>query len=323
MKVYYFIKLMRPVNLLIIAISMIALRYLILVPILSSTGISLVITDLDFSILILGTLLIAGAGNIINDYFDIRPDRLNKHHKVIVGNYVKRREAMIAHLVFSTFGFLVSAYVAVKYQIAWMLLFQIIAITLLWLYSASFKKSFLFGNLMVAFLTACIPLMVFCFDIPVILKSGGFNFPYFQASLIPYMEVFFISLSYAGFAFLLNLIREIEKDMADMRGDKEINARTMPIVLGIPATRKIVNSLSLFTILLLIYLQQMYIADKVSSIYLLLFIVLPLIAGSVKLKNASKSKQFLKAADYTKWAMAGGLGYLVVFYLIFTNHFIF
>ena len=151
MKVYYFIKLMRPVNLLIIAISMIALRYLILVPILSSTGISLVITDLDFSILILGTLLIAGAGNIINDYFDIRPDRLNKHHKVIVGNYVKRREAMIAHLVFSTFGFLVSAYVAVKYQIAWMLLFQIIAITLLWLYSASFKKSF--GN---QFLHICV-----------------------------------------------------------------------------------------------------------------------------------------------------------------------
>ncbi len=323
MKLYYLIKLMRPVNLLIIAISMLALRYLILEPILSSHSVSLIISHLDFVILILGTLMIAGAGNIINDYFDIRPDRLNKHHTVIVGKNVKRREAIISHAVLSTFGFLLSAYVAIKYHIAWMLIFQIIAITLLWLYSASFKKSFLFGNLIVAFLTACIPLMVLSFDLPVIFKSNGFSFPYFNASFLPFIEVFYIFISYAGFAFLLNLIREIQKDMADMRGDKEINARTMPLVLGIPSTRKFVNFLSLFTILILVYIQQSYMADKLSSLYMLIFIITPMIFSSIKMKNATKSKQYLKAANYTKWAMAGGLGYLLVFYFIFTNHFIF
>jgi len=302
---------------------MIAIRYLIIQPLLSDHGISLIITDFDFSLIVVGTLLIAGAGNIINDYFDIKPDRLNKHHQVIVGKHIKRRVAMGTHVVFSTIGFIISAYVAFKYDIPWMLIFHIIAITTLWLYSASFKKSFLFGNVIVAFLTACIPLIVIGFDLPVILISEGFDFPFLKAPFGMYLEIIFITLSYSVFAFLLNLIREIQKDLADMRGDKEINAKTMPLTLGIPATKKVVNGLSLMTILLLIYVQQSFQADKITSIYLLVFIILPMIMSSIKLKKASKSKQYLKASDYTKIAMAGGLGYLLVFYYLNVNHFIF
>lgn len=313
---------MRPVNLIIIAVSMIALRYLVLIPVLSDKGISLVISTNDFLILVFGTMLIAGAGNIINDYFDIKPDRLNKHHQVIVGKYVKRREAMVTHVVLSTLGFTISAYVAIKYSIPWLLLFQVIAITLLWLYSASFKNSFLIGNLIVAFLTACIPLIVISYDFPAVFETEGFTFPYLNAPYANFKEAIFITLCYAGFAFFLNLIREIQKDMADVKGDKEIGAKTMPIELGIESTRKIVNSLILFVILLLIYIQQTFIADKLSSIYILLFIITPLIISAYKLKKAKKSKQFLKASNYTKIAMAGGLGYLVVFYYLITNHFI-
>lgn len=313
---------MRPLNLLIIAISMIALRYLILIPVLADKGIELVISNLDFILLVVGTMLIAGAGNIINDYFDIKPDRLNKHHKIIVGKYIKRREAMVIHVILSTIGFFISAYVAIKYSIPWMLLFQVLAITLLWFYSASFKNSFIIGNVIVAFLTACIPLLVICYDIPVIFETEGFNFPYIHAPYGKFKEVIFITLCYAAFAFFLNLIREIQKDMADIRGDREIGAKTMPIELGISKTKKVVNSLTLFVIILLIYIQQSYIADRISSIYILLFIIIPLIIGSVKLKKANKSKQYLKASNYTKFAMAGGLGYLFVFYLLITYHFI-
>jgi 4-hydroxybenzoate polyprenyltransferase len=321
MKLFYIIKLMRPVNLLIIAISMIALRYLIFMPVLADYGIYLRISHLDFMLLVLGTLLIAGAGNIINDYFDIKPDRLNKHHHVIVGKHVKRREAIVTHVFMSTLGFLLSAYVAIKYGIPWMLLFQVIAITLLWLYSASFKNSFLFGNVIVAFLTACVPLIVISYDLPVIFKAEGFSFPYLSASLHPYKEIIFITLCYAAFAFFLNLIREIQKDMADIRGDKEIGAKTIPIELGIPTSRKIVNSLTLFVILALIYIQQAFVADKISSLYLLIFIVIPLILSAAKLRNAKKSSQFLRASLYTKVAMAGGLGYLILFYFLITNQF--
>lgn len=313
---------MRPLNLLIIVVSMIALRYLIIIPLLSDNGIKLIISDFDFLIMVLGTVMIAGAGNIINDYFDIRPDKLNKHHQVIVGKFIKRRVAMMSHVILSTLGFFLSAYVAFKYSIPWILFFQIIAITMLWLYSASFKKSFLFGNLIVAFLTACIPLIVISYDIPALLVNDGFGFPYYKAPFGGFDEVIYITIAYSVFAFFLNLIREIQKDMADIRGDKEIAARTMPIVLGIASTRKIANSLSLFTILLLIYVQQTFMADRITSIYILLFIITPLLLSSYKLKKAKKSKQFLKAANYTKLAMAGGLGYLFVFYYLITKQFI-
>jgi len=322
MKLYYLFKLLRPVNLVIIAVSMFALRYLILLPLLSIKGIPLIISRFDFSLLVAGTLFIAGAGNIINDYFDIRPDRLNKHHELIVGKYIKRRVAMSSHVILSTLGFFISAYVAIKYKIPWMLFFQIIAITMLWLYSASFKKTFILGNLIVAFLTACIPLLVISFDIPAIFQSEGYSLPYLNAPFGGFKVVIYFTLVYAGFAFLLNLIREIIKDMADMKGDKEINARTMPLELGVNATRKIINSLSLFTILLLIYIQQSFMPDKITSIYLLIFIITPMIIGVYKLKAAKKSTQFLKASNFIKITMAGGLMYLFLFNYLITNHFI-
>ena len=320
MKLYYLFKLARPVNLLIIAVTMAALRYLLMKPLLAEGGIKLIINHFDFLLLIVSTIMIAGAGNIINDYFDIKPDRVNKRHKLIVGKFIKRREAMAAHVIFSTLGFFIALYLAYKYHILWIVAFHIIAITLLWLYSASFKKSFLFGNIIVAFLTACIPLLVISFDIPAIVKADGFSFPYLKAPLGNFLEVIYISVTYAGFAFLLNLIREIQKDMADIKGDREIEARTMPIVLGIKNTKKVVNSLILFTILLIIYFQQAYLADKITTVYVLLFVILPMILSASKMKHARKSKQFLKVANYSKIAMGGGLGYLFLFYYIFTNH---
>jgi 4-hydroxybenzoate polyprenyltransferase len=320
MKLYYFVKLSRPLNLIIIALTMILLRYYIVVPFLGRNGIDAVISPLDFFLLILSTLLIAAAGNIINDYFDIRPDRVNKRRKVIVGKYIERREAMIAHIVLSSAGLIMAGFVAHKYRIDWILVFQIMAILLLWLYSASFKKSFVVGNLMVAFLTANIPLMVIGFDIPAILKSQGLSFPFIQADPGPMLKVVYFTLGYAGFAFLLNLIREIIKDIGDMRGDLEISAKTMPIVLGTTTTKRFVTGIILFTIVGLMYLQQTFLPDLISSIYLLFVVILPLIVGAIRLKSARKSRHFVKVSNWIKWSMAGGLGYLPLFYYVVLNN---
>ena len=321
MKLYYFIKLSRPINLLIIALTMVLLRYMIIKPFLLKNNIELVISSFDFVILIISTLMIAAAGNIINDYFDIRPDRINKRRRIIVGKYIERREAMIAHIILSTTGFFVAGYVAHKYHIDWILIFQVMAITLLWFYSASFKKSFIVGNLIVAFLTANIPLMVIGFDLPVLFNEMGYHFPYFNMDIGPIIKVIYFTLGYAAFAFLLNLIREIIKDMGDMRGDMEIDAHTMPITIGIAKTRQVVNSLTLFTIIALVYVQQVYLPDPYTSIYLLIAVIVPLIASILSLKNARKARQFVKVANRTKWAMAGGLGYLVVFYFFVINNY--
>jgi 4-hydroxybenzoate polyprenyltransferase len=321
MKLYYFIKLSRPINLLIIALTMLLLRYLIIKPFLFKNNIELVITTIDFALLIVSTLMIAGAGNIINDYFDIRPDRVNKRRRIIVGKYIERREAMIAHVLLSTLGFFVAGYVAHKYHIDWILIFQIMAITLLWFYSASFKKSFIVGNLIVAFLTANIPLIVIGYDLPVLFNKMGYHFPFLNMDIGPIIKVIYFTFGYAAFAFLLNLIREIIKDMGDVRGDMEIDAQTMPITIGKDKTRQVVNSITLFTIIALVYVQQVYLPDPYTSVYLLIAVILPLIVSILLLKKANKARQFLKVANQTKWAMAGGLGYLVVFYFFVINNY--
>jgi 4-hydroxybenzoate polyprenyltransferase len=297
------------------------LRYLIIKPFLLKNNIELVISNFDFGLLILSTLLIAAAGNIINDYFDVRPDRVNRHHRIIVGKYIERREAMFAHVLLSTLGFFIAGYVAHKYHIDWILIFQAMAITLLWFYSASFKKSLIVGNLIVAFLTANIPLMVIGFDLPVLFNQMGYHFPFFNMDVSPLIKVIYFTIGYSVFAFLLNLIREIIKDMADIRGDLEIDSNTLPISMGISTTRRIVSSLILFTIVALIYIQQMYLPDVYTSIYLLLTVVLPLILSALSLKSSIKSRHFLKTANQIKWAMAGGLGYLVVFHYIIINNY--
>lgn len=323
MKLYYFFKLSRPVNLFIIGLTMVLLRYMIVKPFLLKNNIELVISTFDFCLLVLSTIMIAGAGNIINDYFDIRPDRVNRHHRVIVGKYIERREAMSSHIILSTLGFFVAGYVAHKYHIDWILIFQVMAITLLWFYSASFKKSFIIGNLIVAFLTANIPLMVIGFDLPVLFNQMGYHFPFFNMDISPIIKVIYFTIGYSVFAFLLNLIREIIKDIADMRGDMEIDARTFPIVMGLSVTKRMVNSLTLFTIIALIYVQQVYLPDPYTSVYLLLTVIFPLIISIVSLNKSYKSRQLLKVANKTKWAMAGGLGYLVVFYFFIINNYSF
>jgi len=321
MKIYYIIKLSRPLNLIIIALTMVLLRYLIEIPVLEKNNIYLVITNFDFALVLISTIFIAAAGNIINDYFDIKPDRLNKHRKVIVGRYITRREAMVSHLVLNTLGFFTAGYVAHKYHIDWVLIFQLMAITLLWFYSGSFKKSFIVGNLIVAFLTANIPLIVIGFDLPALFYTQGFHFPFLHINIKPVLNLIYFTLVYSAFAFLLNLSREMVKDIADIRGDRESNAQTLPISLGIKSTKQIVNSLILFTIILLVYIQQVYLPDRLTSIYLLITVIIPLIISTIKLKNAYKSKHYIKAGNQIKLAMGGGLGYMIVFYFYVINHY--
>jgi len=299
---------------------MVLLRYLVIIPFLAKSNINLIITSFDFLLLIISTIMIAGAGNIINDYFDIRPDRVNKHREIIVGKYIERREAMLAHITLSTLGFFVAGYIAHKYHVDWIVVFQIMAITLLWFYSASVKKSFLTGNIIVAFLTANIPLMVIGFDLPVLFNEMGYSFPYFKMDINPIINIIYFTLAYSAFAFLLNLIREIVKDMGDVKGDYEIDARTLPIALGIDSTKRIVNSLTLFTIVSLIYVQQLYMPDTYTSLYMLFTIILPLIYSIFLLNRSKKSRHFIKVANNIKWAMAGGLGYLAVFYFFVINN---
>ncbi len=173
-----------------------------------------------FYVLTFSTVLIAAAGYIINDYFDIKIDLINKPKKVYVGRIIKRRYALLTHQLLSGFAIVLGFFLGLK-----ILIVKIVAVVLLWFYASIFKKKAFLGNLIVSFLTA---LAIFEIDLL-----------YNQNSKLLYI--------YAVFAFFINLIREIIKDIEDIRGDKMHGAVTLPIKIGIRKTKLVIYGL--FTIL--------------------------------------------------------------------------
>lgn len=237
-----FFKLIRLPNLLIMAFTQYMVRWFLLIPImelkrhdLDYSLLDVQMTEIDFFLLVLSTVMIGAAGYIINDYFDVRIDGVNRPDTNVVGKKVKRRVAMGAHMAINFIGAGLGIYLSWKYNFfrVGASLF-IAAPALLWIYSTNLKRRFLIGNVVIALLSAIVPILVGLFEIPNILRSypevvGNGCLNLIEAS-------WFIGLI-ALFAFILSLIREIIKDVEDFEGDFEYGCKTMPIVLGIARTK--------------------------------------------------------------------------------------
>jgi 4-hydroxybenzoate polyprenyltransferase len=309
-----FIKLIRIQNLIIIALTQYLLRYFIIKPLVEAKGFNLVMSHLDFFLLSLSTVLIAAAGFVINDYFDLKIDRINKPEKIIIGKHIKRRIAMGAHVVMNILGFTIGVYVA--YVVGnWNLAFiQVFAILSLWFYSTNFKFDLLAGNIIIAMMAALIPLMVGLYEVPLLnrdlevmyaqlIEAYDFNFNY----------IAYWTIGYAVFAFLMTFAREITKDMADMEGDEVYEASTLPIKWGTTAAKIIIAFLYLSVITGVIIVQQMFLRDKISLSYVAIFICLPLIYTTYITFKGKERKQYLTASNFNKAISLFGILYALLF----------
>lgn len=271
-------------------------------------------TDLNFVLLVFSVVLLAASGNIINDYFDVKADRINKPKRLIIDIHIKRRWAIILNWLLNGIGFTLAVYLSFQLQNWWILTISFITINLLYFYSAIYKRKFLIGNLLVAFLTAIVPFYVFIY--------GGFS-TFDTQSLFGVNNQIFLEhnlvavLGYCGFAFFLNLIREIIKDMADVRGDKYLQSNTIPIKYGIRKTTVII---SLLYIVVIVPLSLIIVAGFsafstiiVSSnpiplfFYLLAGVVLFLIGSLIIMLTKKTSHSYLIAANLLKFAMLLGV----------------
>lgn len=169
--------------------------------------------DPKIYLLITSTILIAASGYLINDYYDVKIDYINKPDEVVIGKGMRRRVVMFLHTFFNLVGIGLACLVSLKVGAI-----HFIAAILLWMYSNSLKRLPFVGNLAVALLTALAIWIV------------GF---YYQQSAL-------VVLAYAIFAFFINLIREIIKDIEDREGDRKHGCKTLPVVLGFRATKNII-----------------------------------------------------------------------------------
>lgn len=227
-----FFQLIRYPNLIFIALTQSLFYYKIIVPYLKINGESnQLLQEKDFFLLLIASVLIAAAGYIINDYFDIQIDNVNKPQRLILGKLIKRRWAMLLHLVLSLAGLFLTAIVAIHLNNLLLLALNFLSVLMLLLYSSTFKKKLLIGNLIISVLTAWVVGVLFIAEIR--LNDAA----YMQVRQAALGSLYKVTLVYAGFAFIVSLIREVVKDMEDMEGDRRFGCQTMPISWGIPTTK--------------------------------------------------------------------------------------
>jgi len=286
----HFFRLVRPLNLAVIAVSMYGIAwYFEGVFIIDS---ALGIKSFLFFLLVLSTVMIAAAGNIINDYFDIKADLINKPDRVVIGKYVKRRVAILSHWVINFLAFSIAIYISWKLQTYWYLFIHLLTINLLWYYSLRLKREFFIGNFLIAGLTAMVPLLVgyYYYHIRAVnpVEALANNYYPFSDGIISNYTLL-LTFAISGFAFVMNLAREIIKDMEDVEGDKKLHSKTVPIVLGIPKTKWIAGVFLFATIIFSASIWMVYSEIPIGSMtpvfisgFLILICFILLVISSTK-----------------------------------------
>jgi 4-hydroxybenzoate polyprenyltransferase len=258
------------------------------------------LTKIDFLLLAFSTLLIAAAGNIINDVFDVRSDEINKPGKNIIGKKVSAENGKRLFFSFSAAGILIGFYLAFKIEKPVMGFINVFAAGSLWMYSSYYKKRMLIGNIIISLLSALALLIV------------GLYEPEFYPN-ITYL------LIYSGFAFSVTIIREIIKDMEDIDGDERTQCKTLPVVAGIRWSKAVTLFLITLTSVALIYIFVVFFyTNRVISFWnLIAMFIIPFTALAYLVITADEKKDFHFASTFTKIIMVLGVFSLFPFYYFF------
>ncbi len=313
-----FLRLIRFPNLFIIFLTQYAIRFGIIQPFFTQVDYQLFMNEQLFFMLALATVLIAAAGYIINDYFDVKLDLINKPKQLIIGKSIKRRFAILWHIILNFFGIGLAALVAWRIGHPWLVLIQIGSAAFLWYYSVSFKKQVLVGNFIVALLTAMVPFTAAYYEIAVMYDQIGEHYnDNIGTMLFSIKYLLYWVIGYSAFAFLLTLIREIVKDIEDIEGDQAFNCKTLPIVFGITSAKRFASGVAIFTLLWILFIElvQFLTGDYISLTYFILLLSLPLISVVILLVKAQTKRHFFIISQLIKVIMLLGILYTGIIYL--------
>ena len=342
-----FLKLTRPLNLLIMVLTMVAMRYGVvgawldytsaaiqstsvvpdetIIPEIPGNRLLHAFSGMHFWLLVLSTILIAAGGNVINDYFDTRIDRVNKPDELIVGRTVKRRVAMAGHLALSGLGLIMGVFVAWHSgQFKWALV-PVVAVGALWYYSVRLKRAFLIGNGTVAFLSALVPLTVGLYEVSALAWTyPRDNWLVNMAGeklkvVIDFNEPWLWILGFSVFAFLATLVRELQKDLADVKGDKADGCRTVPIVLGLRWGKAIALLYMALLLVCVLYARMALLHDRISYWYIGLLVIAPLLLSAGFTYNAMSRREYNTAGALVKVAMVIAICYAFLMHLTIWN----
>ncbi len=289
------LNLVRWKNLLIIAVTQILIKYALFDNNYAQTHLN----TAEFILLLTATIFIAAAGYVINDIYDVETDSVNKPNGLLIGRLISIKKAYNLFISFNIIGVLTGFVLShIIGQSNLFGLFVVISV-LLYVYASYLKQTAIIGNIKVAALVAISLIIVGVFDLlPAIT----------DANRLLQLAVFKILLAYSIFAFLINLIREITKDIQDLDGDYKAGMHTLPIILGRARTKNILFILSLLPSLGIIYILSSFLYHKTTFVLCILFFVVgPLIVASIKIFNAKRKRDYEFISNLLKITMLTGI----------------
>ena len=288
-------------NLFFIAITQVLFVYCIVHPVMFTAGATPNIHGVYFILLMISSVIIAAAGYIINDYFDLNIDQINKPDKVVVEKIISRRWVIFWHVFLSVVGIAIGFYIDWKTDVQFLGLLNTGIVGLLFLYSISLKKKLLVGNILVSILTAWAILVVtFCET------SNLLNLDIIGSYT---QKITRISFLYTAFAFVISIVREVVKDMEDIDGDRRYGCNTMPIAWGVQST-KVFVSVWLVVLIAMLLVVQFYVLILNwwwSAAYSFLLIIVPLLYIFKLLLKAKTSKDYHHLSSLIKMVMFAGI----------------
>ncbi len=301
-----FFRLIRLPNLIVIALFQCLLRYAYIIPNLTEENVAHTLPTYLFILTIISSVCLAAGGNAINDYFDIKTDRINRPQTIVVDKTIDRRSVLLTHVLLTLVGLFAGLYVSFVLRKAALMLTFIAVPILLWFYSTHFKKQILVGNIVVALLVALSGYLVVCVEYAAIDRSAR----HIITDDEPFSTIWYVVCAYCTFAFAANLAREIIKDMEDIEGDSQTRCHTLAVELGCDYSKIVVYAVLTAVLLCIGAALWQFIPDmhnKVLLAYVGTFIFLPTFYLIFVVARAKSKKDFHKASTISKVIMLLGV----------------
>lgn len=297
-----YFRLFRVVNLLIMALIMYFFRFFLFESALGFENIASPLSELQFAMLVGMFVLLAAGGYALNDYYDIGMDEINNPEKTVLRKKLPLSAGQNWFFILTAAGLVIGFILAFMLKATSLYFMPVFIAALYWFYTTKYKREFLSGNLVVSFMAALNVGIIYIYYIMAFIKVGTL-----PVIMMPYINA--VTIVFAVFAFYLTFIREVVKDIPDMKGDQAFDCINFPIKLGIKTTRIVLLILSFVFLAALAYFAfYSYDTKRSYLMYYILFLLVPFWIFIVRnLWKAKENKDFKDIALMLKVYMVAGV----------------
>ena len=280
MKIISLFSVVRGYNIPVIALA----QYLSAIFILAKEKRALeVILDINLFLIVLATSFTIASGYIINNFYDSKKDLINRPNKSMLDRLVSQKTKLYVYFSLNFIVVFITLFISFRAT-----MYFSVYIFLIWYYSHKIKKYPIVGNLMAA-LMAVLP---------------------FFAILLYYKNLYSVIFAHAIFLFLLLLIREMIKDLENLKGDFANDYKTVPITYGEAVSKKIITVLTLLTVIPVYVLIEIYDVGYMDMYFYICLILL--IFFLYRLWQSTEKAQFLQLHNLLKFLIVAGVFCIVL-----------